>query len=290
MQNLARVNTHDIGFQDEANRYKQLRTFSDDSHKITWCLMKGNPRPTFNPTLLHDLSNYVIDVKKEMSDSNGTKYDYLVLGSDVEGVYNLGGDLDLFYKLIETKDREGLFQYAISCIDVLYQNIVHLECDLTTISLIQGDALGGGLETALASNITIAERGTKLGFPEVLFNLFPGMGAYSMLSRKVGSEKAEEIILSGKIYSAEELYDLGIIEVLTDEGQAELALFDYIKKSKKSPNSHQALRKVRDLINPITYKELYDIAVIWTDAAFKLRKKDIRMMKRLVAQQDATSL
>lgn len=290
MLNLAQKNSHDTDFQDESHKYEQLKVFNDQAHKITWCLMKGSPRATFNPTLLHDLSNYVVDVQKEMAESNGSKYDYLVLGSDIDGVYNLGGDLDLFYNLIETKDRHGLLQYAISCIDVLYQNIVHLECDLTTISLVQGDALGGGLETALASNITIAERGTKLGFPEVLFNLFPGMGAYSILSRKVGNAKAEEIILSGRIYDAEELYDQGIIDILADEGQAELALFDYIKKAQKSPNSHQALQTVRNIVNPITYKELYDIAEVWTDAAFNLRKKDLRMMRRLVAQQNASTI
>lgn len=51
--------------------------------------------------------------------------------------------------------------------------------------MVQGDAFGGGLEFALSSNILVAEQGTRLGFPEILFNLFPGMGAYTFLYRKV---------------------------------------------------------------------------------------------------------
>lgn len=68
----------------------------------------------------------------------------------------------------------------------------HFDTDLTTVSLIQGDALGGGFEASLSSNLIIAERGVKMGLPEVIFNLFPGMGAYSILSRKVGAATAEK--------------------------------------------------------------------------------------------------
>lgn len=249
--------------------------------------MNSSPRPCFTPELLDDLASYIKNIKTEMAHSNGEKYNYLVLGSDIDGIYNLGGDLELFSNAIATGDRAGLFSYAVACINVLHQNIVHLECDLTTISLVQGDALGGGFETALASNIMIAERGTKLGLPEVLFNLFPGMGAFSLLSRKVGAVMAEKIILSGQMYTAEQFYDMGVVDILAEKGEAELALFDYIKKAKRSPNSYQAIRKVKDVCNQITYKELFDIAKIWTDAAFNLTDKDLRMMKRLVTRQNA---
>ena len=98
-----------------------------------------------------------------------------MLASDVPGVFNLGGDLDLFRQHIMAGDRGGLLRYAKACIEVLYGNIINLGRDLTTVSLVQGDALGGGFEAALSSNVLIAERNAKLGLPEVLFNLFPGM-------------------------------------------------------------------------------------------------------------------
>jgi DSF synthase len=72
---------------------------------------------------------------------------------------------------------------------------------LKTIALVQGDALGGGFECALSGNVLIAERGAKMGFPEILFNLFPGMGAMTCWGVGSATSKAEKIILSGKLFS-----------------------------------------------------------------------------------------
>jgi DSF synthase len=268
-------------------QYAQLNTFYDENYKIGWFLMNGEPRPCFTPTLLNELSDYLAGVKEEMHATDNQKYDYLVVGSSVEGVFNLGGDLDLFTALIENRDRDALLAYAVHCIDILYDNMFHFGCDLTTVSLIQGDALGGGFEAALSSNIVIAERGVKLGLPEVLFNLFPGMGAYSLLSRKVGAANAEKMILTGKIYTAEELYEMGAVDILAEKGEGELALYRHIKAARKSPNSYKAMSRIKDLCNPVSYQELVDIANIWADAALNLTSKDIRMMHRLVNRQTA---
>ena len=191
---------------------KQLKTYYDAKYKTSWCLMKAEPRPCFTNQLLSEFHEYIRVVKQDMRDSQGEKYDYIVVGSDVDGVFNLGGDLNLFRNYIESNNRDGLFNYAIRCIDILHENISHLDCDLTTIALVQGDALGGGFESALASNVVIAEKGVKMGLPEVLFNLFPGMGAYSLLSRRVGTARAEQMILSGRLYTSDELVEAVLLD------------------------------------------------------------------------------
>lgn len=271
--------------QENEHQYSQLATHYDAKYKIAWLLMKSAPRPCFTPNLLNDLKSHVNHIKTEMSYTRNEKYDYLVLGSDIEGIFNLGGDLNLFRTLIEQKNREGLLAYAIEGVDLVYQNMKHFDLDLTTVSLIKGDALGGGFEAAMSANLVIAERGVKLGLPEVLFNLFPGMGAYSILSRKVGPVVAKKMILSGKLYSSEELYDMGIIDILADKGEGELELYKYIKAAKRSANSFSAMSKVNDVCNEIPYQEFVDIANIWADAALNLTDKDLRMMERLVARQ-----
>ena len=271
--------------EDTGSQYSQLNTYYDSEYRIGWFLMSGEPRPCFTPTLLNDLTSYLGNVKAEMAYSSNKKYDYLVVGSDVEGVFNLGGDLNLFRSLIQERNREGLLSYAIQCVDILHQNMNHFNLDLTTVSLIQGDALGGGFESALSSNLIIAERGVKLGLPEVLFNLFPGMGAYSILSRKVGAVAAEKMILSGKLYTSEELYEMGVIDILADKGEGELALYKYIKAARRSPNTYRSISKVKDICNKIPYEELVDIANVWADAALNLTDKDLRMMERLVSRQ-----
>jgi DSF synthase len=176
--------------------------------------------------------------------------------------------------------------YGKSCIDALHANIRGFDSGVTTISLVQGDALGGGFETALSSDILIAEQGTKMGFPEILFNLFPGMGAYALLSRKLDAKRAERIILSGKLYSAEELYDMGLVDVLAAPNAGEAAVQEYVKREERARNGYQALRKLRDAVNPITYEELRQSVEIWVDAALNLRDRDLKMMERLVLRQE----
>jgi DSF synthase len=286
MSNVAYINevtSEQRAYADES----QLKTYYDSKNKIGWFLMKGAPRPSFTHRLLDDISQYLENVKKEMDESDGEKYDYLVVGSDVDGVFNLGGDLDLFRNYIQNKNRDGLFNYAKKCIDILYQNMFHYNLDLNTISLIQGDALGGGFEAALSSNIIIAERGCKMGLPEVLFNLFPGMGAYSLLSRKIGFAAAEQMILSGRLYSSEQLYEMGVVDVLAEKGEGEMAVYRYIKNASKASNTFKSMQKLRDICNQVSYDELLNIAKVWTDAALKLSPKDLRMMERLVKRQNS---
>jgi DSF synthase len=265
---------------------KQLKTYYDEKNKAAWLFMKGRPRPSFTPELLDDISSYFDTIEGEMVASGGEKYDFLISGSDVEGVFNLGGDLDLFSYLIRQNDREGLLEYAIKSIDLVYRNLTHLNSDLTTITLVQGDALGGGFESAISANVVVAERGVKMGLPEVLFNLFPGMGAFSILSRKIGYSAAEKMILSGNLYSSEQLFEMGVVDILADKGEGEIAVYKYIKSANRALNTYKSMQKVKDICNQISYQELQDIAGVWTDAALKLTEKDLRMMTRLVRRQN----
>lgn len=285
MNNLANQVTPVL--KSKHSHFQHLTTHYEEKHKIGWYFMHATPRPCFSPALLQDIDNWFSQVKQEQDRDDGPEYRYLVLASDVEGTFNLGGDLNLFRTLIAEGDANGLLDYAKACINVLYQNIVHLERNLTTISLVQGDALGGGFEAALSSNVLIAERGSKMGLPEILFNLFPGMGAYSLLSRRVGGAKAEQMILSGQLYSAEELYELGVVDILAEKGEGELALLDYIKRAERAANGYRAMREVKDICNPITYQELLDITTLWVKAARRLEKRDLRMMERLVSRQNS---
>jgi DSF synthase len=104
-------------------------------------------------------------------------------------------------------------EYATRCINCIYARVHHYAVpDLITVSLVQGDALGGGFEAALVSDVIIAEEQARFGFPEIRFNSFPGMGAYSLLARKVGGRIAERMMLSGKRYSASTLHVWGVVD------------------------------------------------------------------------------
>ena len=239
----------------------------------------------FNATLLSEIAEFQREVG-QLVKRKQLPISYLVLSSDVPGVFNLGGDLNLFQHHIKQRDRAGLTAYAKACIDVLYTNAVHLNLPLTTISLVQGSALGGGFEAALSSSVLIAEKGTELGLPEILFNLFPGMGAYSLLARKLDMRRAEELITAGKLFSAEELYEMGVVDVLAEVGEGEQAVRKFIKQHRRSSNGLQAIARVLEYLNPVTYEELMDIANIWVEAALNLTSRDLRMMGKLVGAQN----
>ena len=122
-------------------------------------------------------------------------------------------------RLIEGKDRARLCwtteRRASMCCTTT--TLAH-GLPITTISLVQGECLGGGFEAALSSDIVVAERQARFGFPEILFNLFPGMGAYSFLDRRVGRRVTEELLSTGKIYSADDMLALGVVDCCGGHG------------------------------------------------------------------------
>jgi DSF synthase len=261
----------------------------DFHQKIYWAAMRPSPRPIITMELLKDMQSVQESVRVIMEEGHREQQrhlEYFVAASQTPGVYNLGGNLAYFAECIRRKDRAGLQTYAYTCIDVIYSNAMAFHTPLITIALVQGDALGGGLECALSFDVLIAERNAKLGLPEVLFNLFPGMGAYSLLARKIGTAAAEKIIMGGKVYTAEELHELGVVDILAEDGEGEIAVRDYIARNRRKHNAHKAMFRSKRRVNPLTYEELRDIVDIWIDAALELGEQDLRMMTRLMAAQE----
>jgi len=247
--------------------------------------MRPHPQPCFSTALLSDIEQLqnVLTVRQQSDD---LKVSFLVLASQTAGIFSLGGDIQLLQRLIRNRDRQALQRYAKSAIDVIYRNMTNLDLSLVTISLLQGDAYGGGFEAALSSSVVIAERGVRLGFPEFRFNLFPGVAAYSLLARRVGIAVAQQIIASGRRYRAEELFEMGVIDVLADKQQGQQAVRDYIRRYRRVSNGLAAIRRVQDQIQPIRYQELITTAEIWVDTAMTLNERDLSTMQRLLQAQN----
>lgn len=256
-----------------------------------WTYLNPKGRPCYSLELLKAM----IAHDKQLAENGGRidiggemhKVDYYVTASRTPGVFNLGGDLALFVLLIKTGDRDALAQYAKLCIDVQYpRSQSFFSPTLTSIALVQGDALGGGFECALASDVIIAEESAQLGFPEILFNLFPGMGAYSFLERKVGRRVTEELIMSGKMLPAYKLHEMGIVDVLAPNGQGESTVRSWIAQNAKRRNGMQAMLRARQAVHPVTREELDRVVDLWVDAALRLGEREMRMMSRLARAQE----
>lgn len=272
----------------DAGHLSELGVRLDPHARILWQHMKPAGRPSFTMGLLSDMRAAQRWVESVFANQPGgdARMRYVVMASAMPGIFNLGGDLPLFVELIRAKDRAGLRRYAHACIDVQHARAVNMNAPVVSISLVQGDALGGGFECALAADVIVAEKSAKFGLPEILFNLFPGMGAYSLLGRRIGPARAEEMILSGRIYSADELKAMDVIDVVAPDGQGEEAVYQYVEERDRSFNAHRAVYKVRRMVSPVTHQELLAITDLWVETALTLESSDLRKMERLAAAQD----
>lgn len=272
-----------------AQHYDNLDVTLDDASRSCWCRMRPNRRPSFTMEMMHDISDMQRSIQllfANPASSIDVPFEYFVFASAIPGIYNLGGDLRLFEEKIRAGDLAALRRYGHVAVEAIHRNAMAFESPVVTMALVQGDALGGGFECALSLDMIIAERSAKFGLPEILFNMFPGMGAYSFLSRRLDCVRAEKLIFSGRIYTAEELYGMGIIDVLAEDGRGEEAVFNFIEQHGRKHNARLATYQARRRVKPITLEELRDVVDIWARAALNLTEFDLRKMARLAAAQD----
>lgn len=256
---------------------------------VLWTFMNPGSRPSFTPSLLHDFEDWQRLIVENFGRGQ-VPLRYLVLGSRAPGVFCFGGDLSLFERLIRSRDRDSLARYGYRCVEILHRNMHALDLPMLTIGLVQGAALGGGFEALLSFDYIVAERDATFGLPEILFGLFPGMGAHSILSRKLGSAMADRLITSNQTYTAEEMYELGLVHHLAENGEGLAACEDFIKKCQRRHPGLVNARKAMKLTNPIGLSELKRIVDLWADAALQLTDGDLKIMNRLTRAQERVGL
>lgn len=265
-------------------RLDELDVLYRAEDEALWSYMRPAGRPSFTPSLLHDFSAWQRLIAENFGPGR-VPLKYLILGSRAPGVFCFGGDLELFAGLIRDRNRDGLARYGYRCVEILHRNMQALDLPILTIGLVQGQALGGGFEALLSFDYIIAERGSSFGLPEVMFGLFPGMGAHAILSRRLGQAMADRIVMGNQTYSAEAMYDLGIVHELAEPGQGVAAVENFIAKAGRRHAGLVGARRASRRANPVSLGELRDIVDHWADAALQLREQDLKLMQRLASAQ-----
>lgn len=294
MANLTLIESGSTRKFGHSDGYEHAKVIEDAAVGTTSLYMQPPFKTCYTPELLSDILRWQESIRKkchaEAAENKEATFKWGVFASAINGFFNTGGDLGRFVTWIRDQDRGALLDYATACIKVAHNGSVALDLDgFEFIALVQGPALGGGFEAALACTTIVAERGTQFGFPEVLFNLFPGMGAYSFLSRRVNQSLAERIIMSGKLYSAEEMYEMGIVNVLAEPGEGEYAVRHFVKNAMRQTNARSLLSTIRRKHNRVPYEELLDITQHWVDCALQLSEKELRTMERILRAQRQTT-
>lgn len=246
-----------------------------------WMMLRAQPRPCFN----HELIDEIMTLARAAKDS-GLPIDFWVTGSLVPQIYNVGGDLNFFAEAIRTGRREALRAYARACVDCVHAATRGFDTGAVSLAMIEGTALGGGFEAALAHHFVLAQNNARMGFPEMAFNLFPGMGGYSLVARRSGMKLAEELISSGESHTAEWFQARGLVDVVFEPGDAHKATRTFIDVMRPKLNGMRAMLRARQRVLQLTRSELMDITEDWVDAAFSIDPKDRAYMERLVMAQN----
>ena len=119
---------------------------------------------------------------------------------------------------------------------------------IPVIAAVNGAAFGAGFETALACDIRIAVSTAKFGLPEVNLGILPGAGGTQRLSRIVGIGRAKEIILAGRVLTAEEAYHAGLVMKVVERDQLMACAMEVAETMvKKAPISLNISKKVINL-------------------------------------------
>ncbi|MEW7278712.1 crotonase/enoyl-CoA hydratase family protein [Aquimarina sp. 2201CG1-2-11] len=246
--------------------------------------IKDTGMPNFCLKGLHEFREFGIWVKQYFQHPD-RPLKFIISGSEHNGIYNMGGDLPFFLECINTKNVEKLKTYAHLCIDAIYNIYTSFGLPAISIALVEGNAYGGGFECALAHDFIIAEEGVQFCLPENKFNLFPGMGAHSLLTRKTNVLDADMLIRSSRIYKSRYLQSLGLVEKIVEREKGWLELIGFVHTIKEQFNFEYHHIQCKKMINPLSKQELLDITNLWVKACLQIEAFDLRKMEILAQAQ-----
>lgn len=184
----------------------------------------------------------------------------VLITGDGEKAFMAGGDIKSFPEWMGkgvdvAKAKSQWLQHPLNRIEAL---------PYPTICILNGVALGGGCELALACDIRIAEEHATIGLPEIKLGLFPGAGGTQRLARLVGKAKAKEIIFTGESLTAEQAFAIGLVNIVV---QKCYGLKTGIQLAKKmAAYSRQALTYAKQAIDEGYEQSLSDALI--TEACY----------------------
>ena len=218
--------------------------------------------------------------------AGGMIIDQVLLSSRMEGIFNMGGDLALMSAAARSGDRETLKEYGRLAAGLVHRTWDGLGVGLTTISAIDGDAFGGGCEAALSANVVVASTQSRFAFPETRFGLFPGMGATSLVGRRVSPAFASAMIADGRIIDAGAAAEKGLVDRVVGAG-AERRVLRFLRSRPDARRHIAEVARLRRLQAAYSYEEAQAIVSQWVDAVLQAPERTLVQIERIVRAQKA---
>lgn len=166
----------------------------------------------YRPQAMNALNRQVIDDLEKFLDHLPKEIRCLIITGEGEKAFVAGADIKEMEQLSE-EEALKMAQHG----QAIMNRIETLK--VPTIAAVNGFALGGGFELALACDFIIASEKARFGLPEVTLGLIPGYGGTQRLARSIGKSRARMMTLTGEIYSALEAFDWGIVSKVVEAGK-----------------------------------------------------------------------
>ena len=199
---------------------------------------------SLNKQVINDLSDNLKELNKDH------KVRCVIITGCGDKAFAAGADIKEFYNHT-TKEGSGMSKKNQA---ILFDFIENMQKPV--IAMVNGYALGGGLELAMSCHIRTGSSKSIYGFPEVKLGLIPGYGGTQRAARIVGLGKAFEMILSAKMIDAKEAHRINLINAVYDEENLYKKTIDLAKTISK--NSPQAISKAIKTINSGYYNKGFE--------------------------------
>jgi 3-hydroxyacyl-CoA dehydrogenase/enoyl-CoA hydratase/3-hydroxybutyryl-CoA epimerase len=177
----------------------------------------------FDAATLDELNTHLDFVEKD------TSLQGLIIASAKKSIFVAGADLKTLLK----GAKSGEMREFIAKGQQVFNRLADLK--IPTVAIIHGASAGGGYEVALACDYRVAsdDSATRIGLPETTLGLIPAWGGCTRLPRLIGAAKAAEVILKGKLYSAQEALKLGLIDEVAPRDQVLERAREKLRASKR---------------------------------------------------------
>lgn len=124
------------------------------------------------------------------------------------------------------------------------------------IAAVNGLALGGGFEIALACDLIVSASSAKMGLPEIHLGLVPGGGGTQRLLQKIGMNRLKEMLLLGQMYSAQQMLDWGIVNQVIEDNNFKDGWMEVVNKLKRRPV--QSVKVIKEMLKPSSIEQLFE--------------------------------
>ncbi|HEV8418497.1 MAG TPA: 3-hydroxyacyl-CoA dehydrogenase NAD-binding domain-containing protein [Candidatus Udaeobacter sp.] len=163
----------------------------------------------FDAATLDELNEHLDVVEKDASLRG------LIITSAKKSIFVAGADLKTLLQAAKSGEMRGFIEPG----QHVFNRLANLK--IPTVAAIHGASAGGGYEVALACDYRVVSDApaTRIGLPETGLGLLPAWGGCTRLPRLIGPEKAAEVILKGKLYSAQEALNVGLVDEIAPQDQ-----------------------------------------------------------------------